>query len=208
MIEFLDGKVVQWFVKPYLLAGRMGFQFAQRGAAMVFRILEKGTGYQTLADLSDFFIAFDGLYEGFQARAEAVKRLLADPETAFVIISTPRHPAVDEAAFFRDKLIEKRMPIGAVVFNRVHEPLWEGDPETARAAAQDVLESLPSAYAPMVDALIDLSADLEAVALGERQVIETFLARVRDAALVARVPALPRDVHDVTALRDVGAHLN
>lgn len=207
MIEFLDGKVVQWFVKPYLLAGKMGFRFAQKGAEIIFKVLEKGTGYQTLADLSEFFLAFDGLYDGFKARAGAVQRLIADPETVFVVVTTPRHPAVDEAAYFRDRLVEKRLPIGAVVFNRVHEPLWTGDPDAALAAVESALDDIPAEYAPLVDALADLSADLDRVAAAEGEVMSGFLARIPDIDLVARIPALAVDVHDVAGLAVVGRHL-
>ncbi|MCZ7583543.1 MAG: AAA family ATPase [Deltaproteobacteria bacterium] len=166
MTEFLDAKVVQWFLHPYMKAGRIGFKFAQKSAAAIFRLLEKGTGYQALADLAEFFLAFDGLYEGFKRRAERVHRLLGDVETAFVLVTTPRHPAVDEAAFFRDRLRETRMPLASVVFNRVHEPIWPGaagaeapDPaKIARGLGDD---------SGAVASLLSLGADLDTMARNE-----------------------------------------
>ena len=42
--------------------------------------------------------------EGFRARAHAVGALLADPETAFVLVTSPRRDAIEEATFFAAKL--------------------------------------------------------------------------------------------------------
>ncbi|MCB9489735.1 MAG: ArsA family ATPase [Deltaproteobacteria bacterium] len=205
MTEFFDGKVVQWFVKPYLAAGRMGFNFLQKGSAMIFKILEKGTGYQTLADLSEFFLAFDGLYEGFKDRAEAVHRMLADSKTGFVIVTTPMHPAVDEAAYFRDRLRSSKMPLVSVLFNRVHKPLTHNEPADTLALADELTEQLP-AYATVLDAYLELAANLDRLAAGERKIIEKFNARAGSLALAAEIPAKTYDVHDVQSLLGVAAH--
>ena len=201
--ELLDGKVIQWFVKPYLAAGRIGFNFVQQGAYMVFKIIERGTGYQALADLSEFFLAFDGLYDGFKRRAAAVNRLLADRETAFVIVTTPHHPAVDEASFFRDRLLASRMSLAGLVFNRVHEAPFEDDPDEVLRSSERVLNALPK-YASTIDAMIELLVNIGGMARAEDKVIGEFIGAAQGLDLLSRVPALARDVHDIEGLMQVG----
>jgi len=206
MTQLLEGKVMQWFIKPYLLAGKIGFKFAQKGAFAIFKILERATGYQALADLSEFFLAFDGLYDGFKTRAAGVIKLLGDRQTAFVLVTTPQHPAVDEAAFFRDRLLESKMPVAAVVFNRVHDRLWDGPPEEAEGAADSLVQNLP-AYATVIDALLELAADVNRIAIAERNVVEKYLADVGDLDLVCSIPAMPQDIHDIDGLFNLGSYL-
>ncbi|MBZ0273277.1 AAA family ATPase [bacterium] len=206
MTEFLDGKVIQWFVKPYLMAGKVGFKFAQRSASLIFKALERTTGYQALADLAEFFLAFEGLYDGFKTRAAAVKKLLGDPTTGFVIVTTAQHPAVDEAAFFRDKLISSRMPLAGVVFNRVHESAFDNGGPGAIEKASAVIEKLPD-YASALDALFDLASNLERIATAEAAIIRDFERANPQTSFVGRIPALAEDVHDIPSLQKVAEYL-
>ena len=58
--------------------------------------------------------------EGFRERAEQVNELLADSRTAFVLVTSPRADAVDEAVFFHHRLLDAGLPFAGAVANRVH----------------------------------------------------------------------------------------
>jgi anion-transporting ArsA/GET3 family ATPase len=206
MTDFLDGKVVQWFIKPYIAAGKIGFQFLQKSASVVFKILEKGTGYQALADLSEFFLAFDGLYEGFKQRAAAVNRLLGEPTTGFVIVTTPLYPAADDAAFFRDRLVASRMPLAGLVFNRVHDSPLRGVSKKGLAKAAQAVEKFPK-YGAAIDSLLELAENIDRLAAMEEGVIEKLTGQAAGLDLLARIPALARDVHDMKSLIELGSNL-
>lgn len=45
------------------------------------------------------------------------------PSTAFVLITGPEEQVLTEAEFFSDRMRSMQMPLGGVVFNRVHEEL-------------------------------------------------------------------------------------
>jgi len=203
MAEFMDGRVIQWFVKPYMMAGKFSFGFAQKGAGLIFKILERVAGSETMKDLAEFFLAFDGLYDGFKDRAQAVHELMSGGETAFVIVTTPQRPALDEAIFFRDRLRESQIPLGAVVFNRIQESVNVDDVEKELASAEKIIEKIPK-YASVIDTLIDLSANTDKIARAQRGVIEGFIKGMKGESMVYRVPALASDVHDIPSLLKVG----
>lgn len=205
MMELMDEKIIQWFVKPYFMAGKLSFQFAQKGASVVFKILERITGSQALRDLAEFFLAFDGLYDGFKNRAGAVLELLSGEKCAFVIVTTAQRPAVDEAAFFRDRLRQSNMPLGAVVFNRIQESIGVDRVDEEKASAEKIIEKMPR-YASVVDALIDLAVNSDKIARAQKELMEGFVKGMDGDSPVFRIPAMPTDIHDIRGLLRVGGH--
>lgn len=145
-----------------------------------------------------FFRAFEGMEQGFRDRAHDVMELLASTDTAFVLVTSPRRGAVEEAEFFATRLVEGRYSVDALIVNRVHPHFVEESPEELRRRAA----TAPRALA---DRLVNL-ADFEDVARRERAELAGLEARVGDAP-VTYVPELGRDVHDFAALHAVGAHL-
>ncbi len=206
MADFLDGKVIQWFLKPYMMAGKVGAAFAQRGAAMAFKMLERFTGYEAMADLAEFFLAFEGMYEGFKQRAQHVKDLLVAETTAFVLVTSPAGPAIDEAEFFYNRLTRDRMRPLAVVFNRVHTWDVPGYAAKLENVGDRLLARLP-AYAPAIDLLLDNAIGMAQMADADQRSIEAFLLHTKSNSQTFRVPAFTTDVHDVRALVDLGKYL-
>ena len=49
-------------------------------------------------DIAEFFLAFQSMYEGFIERARSVERLLTEPRTAFVVVSTLECTGVSDRA--------------------------------------------------------------------------------------------------------------
>src|SRR5436305_4368397 len=82
-----------------------------------------------------FFQAFDGMEAGFRGRAERVTQLLGAPETAYVLVTSPRRDSVEEAAFFAGRLAEERLRVAALIVNRMHPPFGPGSAADAYAAA-------------------------------------------------------------------------
>ena len=76
-------------------------------------------GAEIVQDAVAFFQAFEGMEEGFRTRASAVRELLADPATAYVLVTSARPDAVDEATFFAEKLAERDVAVAALVVNRI-----------------------------------------------------------------------------------------
>ncbi|MEW5736122.1 MAG: ArsA-related P-loop ATPase [Thermodesulfobacteriota bacterium] len=203
---FLDASVIQWMVKPYLAAGRMGFRFINSSAKLAFRILEKATGYQTLADIADFFLVFEGLYDGFAARATKVRDLMGHTDTAFVLVTTPQSPALLDAQYFLTRLTEEGMPLGEVIFNRVSVNSDHMTSEDVQEAAEKAAAKLPD-HAEIILALAKNLRLTILLAEADRRSINRFLSRAREGVGNARVPFLRSDVHDLNGLSTIASFL-
>jgi len=189
--EFLEGRALQVFLRPAGIAGRV----VGRGTGIVFNLLSRVTGANLLDDLSVFFRSLGGMIGGFRERAARVKALLTDPQTTFLLVTSPEREPIAEAIFFHEKLVQAGMPFGGAVVNRVHHDTLRGaDASEARAA-----------LAPLVG---------DGLAAEAARTLEEYdvLAR-RDVAGIARlcaalgagtpliaVPHLDDDVHDLEGL--------
>src|SRR6202034_2890645 len=106
-------------------------------------------GTQFLADISEFFILFQSMYEGFVERADAVTRLLSDRRTTFMVVSTLEATPVREAEFFSAELTARKLHLGAVVLNKVL-PDYLRDPRADKLA-----QSMVGRGAELADGLTD-----------------------------------------------------
>ena len=98
-------------------------------------------GTQFLADIAEFFILFQSMYDGFVERAEAVGRLLSDRRTTFMVVSTLEAIPLREAEFFARDLTDRQLHLGAIVLNKVL-PGYLRDPGAA-AVAETLKERAP-----------------------------------------------------------------
>jgi anion-transporting ArsA/GET3 family ATPase len=186
---FFEGRALKAFLGGTGLAARV----VGRGTGVVFGILRRLTGVDLLQDTAAFFRSLSGLIEGFHERAVAVKKLLADPATTFLIVTSPHREPVEEAIFFRRKLREARMPFGGLIVNRVQE-LHGKDDERAR---------LPPDLAAKVAQTL---SELELLARRDAAAIDRLRRELEEPDPVL-VPQLDGDVHDIEGLVAVHRHL-
>jgi anion-transporting ArsA/GET3 family ATPase len=196
LMGFLDTSVLRYFLKPYFVAGRLTLKVATRTGAFALSLADRFLGLQFLQDLSEFFLAFEGMYDGFKARAARVHDLLRGETTGFVVVAGPSPTALDEALYFHRRLREGRMPFVAFVVNRVHP-----DP----AAATGTGRSLPALDRDLATELLAVFRDEQRVARRERRVVARLAAETGEPmAVVAERDA---DVHDLRGLKEVGDSL-
>jgi len=209
LLNFLDERILSWFVSP-----STGSSFASRLMAgtsnIVYWLLGQVFGSDFLEDLSVFFKDFQGLYEGFRRRHDAVLAMFRDPKTSFVTVCAPTESSVDVATFFQEELRNRKLPRAGVVVNQVHSA--EGSTHDAQAVLGDVATQAGKELSPAV-----VNAVLARLGMAHKRLHELVLAeqaleeKVRRAAEGAgfyqEVPRLDGEVHDVTALQRVGTAL-
>jgi anion-transporting ArsA/GET3 family ATPase len=199
LTQFIEGKSLKVFMKPTGFAAKV----AGRGATVALSVMKRIVGFDLLADLAEFFNAFSGMVDGFQARAKRVNKLLAAPTTCFLVVCGPQGEPVDEAVYFHRKLVEAKLPFGGVIVNKVHYPA-----ENLAGEAED----LPGALAEKLgdeDLARRVAAnfsDYQALAERDARNIER-LAREMRATGVIRVPYLDEDVHDLAGLAQINRYL-
>jgi len=199
LTQFIEGRSLRVFMRPTGLAARV----AGRGASVALSVMKRIVGFDLLADLAEFFNAFSGMVDGFQARAKRVNSLLADRRTTFLVVCGPQGEPIDEAVYFHRKLVEAKLPFGGVIVNKVHYPAEQlrGDDADLPAALAERLgdENLAQRVA-------ENFADYQALAERDAHNIDRLAAELRTKGVI-RVPYLDEDVHDLAGLAEINRYL-
>ena len=201
LLRLLDNRIFRMLMMPtraYLKVASVAVQTFLRTVARV-------VGSEAIDDVVAFFRAFEGMEAGFRDRALAVEALLASPDTAFVLVTSPRRDAMEEAEYFAMQLERQGQDIDALIVNRVHPTFGDESPAGLRAAANELGTRSDDAARRLAARYANL-ADFREIAELEREHLVDVQARV-GADAIAFVPYLARDVYDFAALREIGTIL-
>ena len=146
------------------------------------RTVARVVGSEVIDDVVAFFRAFEGMEAGFREPRAGRRRLLADPDTAFVLVTSPRRDAMDEATFFAERLADA----GQSVARADREPRA---PDVRRRSARRAARrgrgargaragDATSEAAARLAALYDNLADFREIAALERAHLEDLQARI------------------------------
>jgi anion-transporting ArsA/GET3 family ATPase len=200
LVSFLDTRILRFFLKPYFVAGRLTLKIATRTGAMALSLIDKFLGLQFLQDLSEFFLAFEGMYDGFKERAARVRDLLREPSSGFVLVAGPSAQALEEALYFHRRLGEKEMPFVAQIANRVHpDPAQEEDAARQRPGRGAPRE--PRIDPDLAERLAEVFRDQQTLARVERRRIDRLEVDAGERPIV--VPEFEQDIHDLRGLVSV-----
>jgi anion-transporting ArsA/GET3 family ATPase len=210
LFDLFEGTFVKLLLQPYRVAGRIGFEIFRRSSEAFLGVLEKLSGYQVLADLSDFFLAFSGMFDGFKERSRTVMRMLAEPTTSFVLVAAPDPVSLGAADVFFARLERERLPVGGLIVNRVHEIRTDATEDRLTDADLNALGRIPADARfrePFADRLLVAYRDHRSLAVLDASVIEAT-ALSRAAMRVRRVPHFDRDLHSLDDVAAFAARLS
>jgi anion-transporting ArsA/GET3 family ATPase len=205
MADFFSSRLLRW------LTGPARSRMVNLATRPFYQAADRVLGSQFLEDIAEFFLLFQTMYPGFVERARAVKHLLHDRRTTFLVVTTLEAAPAREAEYFISALGEQGFHAGALVLNKVLPP-YLLDADAARVA-----ERL-SAEAPAVADALAEAGPAEAVTRVLREVAESFLnfqvvakreAELRaelaaSAEVVVSVPSFETDIYDVSGLVRLG----
>ena len=211
MKEFFGSRLLKWLTIPY--RSRL-FTVASKP---FYQVADRILGSRFLQDIAEFFMLFQAMEPGFVSHARDVERVLTDPRTTFVVVSTLEAAPTHEAGYLARALRSRDMPLGAIVANRVLPPSIsaKGSATSARRLAK-----LDAASVAAVAARIDAEPDVV------REVLQEIAAEFHDTAVVATresersaelavlapmlvsVPLLDGDVNDVADLLEIASHFD
>ncbi len=155
MVTLLENDALRFFLRHDGFFGR-ALSEASRGGAMLLRAADRVLGLGFLADLADFFRAFDGLYDGFKERSREAARLLA--EGRFLVATTLDFSALATSADLAAGLARRGAAPG-LILNRVSPRL------TAAPRLSGSLAALPALALAEMDVPTDDLPDALASAL-------------------------------------------
>jgi anion-transporting ArsA/GET3 family ATPase len=194
LTRFLENRVFRALMTPT----RAGLKVMGVAVHALLRTISKVAGADIVSDAVSFFQAFEGMEEGFRARASRVRELLGQPGTAFVLVASPRPDSIDEAVHFADKLAESNLSVTALIVNRV-QPRFVDDERLATLARPRTAET-------PFDQLVENLYGYTEASDREEQAYADLVAKVGPAP-VYRVPLLESDVHDLVGVGAVADQL-
>ncbi len=104
LADFFSSRLLRWLIVPYRS------RFVNVATKPFYQVADRILGTEFLADISEFFILFQSMYDGFVERSEAVGRLLSDRRTTFLVVSTLEAVPLREAEFFAEQLAARQAP--------------------------------------------------------------------------------------------------
>lgn len=208
LVEALDGPAIRWFIDAFDKSRKLSLNLVAQSVAVVLRGVGKLTGGGFLEQMAELIADLNDLFGGFRERARRVSASFRSPEVAYVLVTSPAPLAIDEIAYFAERLSEYGMRSDAFVVNRVHAaPAFRPTaPQIAEAVHRHGV-ALGEGAASRIERAVD-----DEIALADRDGkhlarLEAIRARLSIAGSpLVRVTALPSDVHDVRTLGGI-AHV-
>ena len=187
LTRFLENRLFRALLVPT----RMSLRAVGVATQALLRTIAKVAGAEIVQDAVGFFQAFEGMEDGFRSRASAVHELLADPATAYVLVTSARPDAVDRGRLLRREAGRARRRRGRA----------RGEPDRAvlRATASGDAERR-AARAGARGAGGQPGRAQRAWRPGRRAAFSGLAAQVAPAP-VGRIPLFGQDVHELVGLQ-------
>jgi anion-transporting ArsA/GET3 family ATPase len=197
LLGFLEGRALKVFLTPGGFAARV----FGRSTGIVFAIFARVTGVDMLSDLSTFFRSLSGILDGFGERTRGVAKLLRDPTTTFMVITSPEPEPAHEAAFLAERLTQTQMERGGLIVNRMHfDGLGDHSVEQVQAMLEpDLGERLASRVAHNL-------ADFDVLVQRDRDTVAQLSGKLGDGDPIL-VPHMDEDIRDLAGLARLAEYL-
>ncbi|MGB0113984.1 MAG: ArsA-related P-loop ATPase [Ilumatobacteraceae bacterium] len=198
LARFLEHRLFRLLMLPT----RGGLKVIGAATQPILKAIGKVVGSEVLADSVAFFQAFAGMETGFRERADEVVALIRAPETAFVVVASPRQDTIVEAVWFAQQLVEQGVGVTSAIVNRTQPAFGTGSADDARRAGSDARGEGAEALALLWDNVADLRTVREA-----EWAAMAPLSDVVGEDRIDLLPLLENDVHDLHGLWQIAGHL-
>jgi anion-transporting ArsA/GET3 family ATPase len=192
LLDLLNSRAVNLLGAPAGLF-KSQLRIVDIAARAVLAAFDRVTGLHLLKDVQSFVRSFDGMYEGFSARATRAQEKLRGADTAIVVVTTAESSRIAQAREFVAELEHAGLRVSAMVVNRVLAEL----PDAAELASAHIAPSLKK---KLKRNLADYSA------LKKRE--EVSLTALRESlpagAVLMVAPDLGREPRTIADLAEIG----
>jgi anion-transporting ArsA/GET3 family ATPase len=162
-------------------------------ARAVLAAFDRVTGLNLLSDVQSFVRSFDGMYEGFSARAARAQDKLRAADTAIVIVTTAESSRIAQAREFIGALDDAGLRVSAMVVNRVLADL----PDASELASARIAPSLKKKLKRNL-------ADYAALKTREQVSLSALRDSLPAGAVLMVAPDLGREPRTIADLAEIG----
>jgi anion-transporting ArsA/GET3 family ATPase len=196
LLELLNSRAVTLLGAPSGLF-RSQLRMVDVAARAVLKAFDRVTGLNLLSDVQSFVRSFDGMYEGFSARAERAQDQLGAPDTAIVVVTTAESSRIAQAREFIDALETSGLRVAAVVVNRVLTDL----PDPAELSSARIAPALKKKLKRNL-------ADYSALKAREEISLNALRESLPRGAMLMVAPDLGREPRTIADLAEIGSSIH
>jgi anion-transporting ArsA/GET3 family ATPase len=195
LLELLNSRAVNLLSAPGgMLRSRL--RVVDLAARAVLSAFDRVTGLNLLSDVQSFVRSFDGMYEGFSARATRARDKLRAADTAIVIVTTAESSRITQAREFIGALDQAGLHVSAMVVNRVMADL----PDARELSAAHITPSLKKKLKRNL-------ADYAALKAREEVSLNALRASLPADTVLMIAPDLGREPRTIADLAEIGRSL-
>ena len=195
LLELLNSRAISLLGAPGGLF-RSRLRMVDIAARAVLAAFDRVTGLNLLSDVQSFVRSFDGMYEGFSARAARAQDKLRAPDTAIVIVTTAESSRIAQAREFIRALEDAGLRVAAMVVNRVIAEL----PDAAELSTARIAPSLKRKLKRNL-------ADYAALKTREEVSLSVLRNSLPGGAVLMVAPDLGREPRTIADLAEIGSSL-
>lgn len=196
LLELLNSRAVTLLGAPSGIF-RSQLRMVDVAARAVLAAFDRVTGLHLLADVQSFVRSFDGMYEGFSARAIRAQDKLRADDTSIVIVTTAESSRIAQAREFVEALEAAGLRISAMVVNRVLADL----PDAAELAKAPVAPALKKKLKRNL-------ADYAALKAREEVSLNALRESLPEGAVLIVAPDLGREPRTIADLAEIGRSIH
>ena len=196
LLELLNSRAVTLLSAPSGIF-RSQLRMVDVAARAVLAAFDRVTGLHLLADVQSFVRSFDGMYEGFSARAISAQDKLRAADTSIVIVTTAESSRIAQAREFVEALEAAGLHISAIVVNRVLADL----PDAAELAKAHVAPALKKKLKRNL-------ADYAALKEREEVSLNALRESLPEGAMLIVAPDLGREPRTIADLAEIGRRIH
>jgi len=195
LLELLNSRAINLLSAPAGLF-RSQLKMVDVAARAVLTAFDRVTGLKLLADIQSFVRSFEGMYEGFAARAAHAQDMLRADDTAIVLVTTAESSRIAQAREFLGALENAGLRISAMVVNRVLAEL----PDAADLASAKIAPALKKKLKRNL-------ADYTAPKTREESSLDALRDSLPQGTLLMVAPDLGREPRTIADLAEIGRSL-
>jgi anion-transporting ArsA/GET3 family ATPase len=192
LLELLNSRAISLLGAPAGLF-RSQLRVMDIAARAVLAAFDRVTGLNLLSDVQSFVRSFDGMYEGFSARAARAQDKLRAADTAIVIVTTAESSRIAQAREFIGALADAGLRVSAMVVNRVLAEL----PDASELASAHIAPSLKKKLKRNL-------ADYAALKTREEVSLSALRESLPAGAVLMVAPDLGREPRTIADLAEIG----
>ncbi len=195
LLELLNSRATVLLGAPGGLF-RSQLRMVDVAARAVLAAFDRVTGLNLLSDVRSFVGSFDGMYEGFSARAARAQEKLRGEDTAIVIVTTAESSRIEQAREFVVALEHAGLRVAAIVVNRVLAEL----PDAAELSSAPIAPSLKRKLKRNL-------ADYAALKARQEISLDALRESLPAGAALMVAPDLGREPRTIADLAEIGRSL-